>query len=108
MNVGPGLPPRFAHACSVLGGEVVVFGGLNPFGVTTSAQTPTALVWNISGKWNALNVEGPDIGARAYLTVEPNADTLYIFGGYKPDTMVCSNSLYCMFMKPTRPSSAGD
>ncbi len=34
-----GLPPRFAHAAaSVMDGMFIVLGGLNPFGVSTSAQ----------------------------------------------------------------------
>jgi len=42
LSVGggvPGLPPRFAHAAAVVGDQnFVVLGGLNPFGVSTSAQ----------------------------------------------------------------------
>eukprot|EP00658_Telonema_sp_P-2_P032746 TRINITY_DN24169_c0_g1_i2.p1 TRINITY_DN24169_c0_g1~~TRINITY_DN24169_c0_g1_i2.p1 ORF type:complete len:778 (-),score=155.46 TRINITY_DN24169_c0_g1_i2:429-2762(-) len=98
----PGLPPRFAHSAAVLGGDIVVFGGLNPFGVTTSTQTPAALVITASGSWSPLEVEGPDIGARAYLTVEPSGDVVYIFGGYKPGSMGCSSSLYCMIMAPSK------
>ena len=52
-----GLPPRFAHAAAVLDNVFIILGGLNPFGVSTSAQVPTGQVCTANGEWKPMEVE---------------------------------------------------
>jgi len=57
-------------------------------------KVPTGQFCNAEGEWKPLEVEGPGLSARAYLAVETVDQDLFIFGGYKPDTMTSSNSMY--------------
>jgi len=41
-----------------------------------------------------MEVEGPSLSARAYLAVEAVGGDLFVFGGYKPDTLTSSSSMY--------------
>jgi len=82
---------------------------LNPF--ATSAQAPTGQLCSVNGEWKPLDVEGPVLSARAYLASETIGQQLFVFGGYKPDTMTSSSSMYlltrCDLAQPQTAGTAG-